>query len=113
MSTTDVSPKSVSELEAEIATQTARFNELRLAKQPLDEAKQTLSELKKALALAKNAGKPKEEKKKAEGEPEGDKKKKERILLKTAKVRNVRLTHPCTLKKIGRVRAIMDLQRCT
>ena len=79
-------------LEAQIATETARFNELRLGGGSLDESKKTLSELKKALALAKNAGKEKKEKAApaANGEAGGSSapatKKKERLLLKTAKV---------------------------
>ncbi|PPQ83242.1 hypothetical protein CVT26_014765, partial [Gymnopilus dilepis] len=88
-------------LEAQIAAETAKFNELRLKGLPLDEAKKTLSELKKTLALAKNAGKVKEKKEKpkeisvADGEVKGEskegkgegkeEKKKERLLLKTAK----------------------------
>ncbi|KDR67989.1 hypothetical protein GALMADRAFT_257538 [Galerina marginata CBS 339.88] len=82
------SPVNIADLEAEIVAETATFNELRLKGAPLDESKKKLSDLKKALALAKNAGK--EKKPKAEGgaeqkvdEPE--KKKKERLLLKTAK----------------------------
>ena len=82
-------------LEAQIATETARFNELRLGGGSLDESKKTLSELKKALALAKNAGKEKKEK--AAPEPGGSSapatKKKERLLLKTAKVRYHALVH--------------------
>lgn len=86
----------ISELEAEIVAQTAKFNELRLKGEPLDEIKKSLSDLKKKLALAKNAGKEKKEKvagdkAKAEGSgaQQGQEKKKERLLLKTAKVRHV------------------------
>ena len=54
-------------LEAEIVSQTAEFNQLRISNQPIDNVKKTLAELKKSLALAKNAGKPKDkEKKKAD-----------------------------------------------
>lgn len=84
-------------LEAEIATATARFNELRLAGAPIDEAKRELSDLKKALAMAKGAagGREKKEQKEARVADAGKKdgkealegdKKKERLLLKTAKV---------------------------
>lgn len=63
----------------EIAAQTALFNELRLKEgtsvEELKEAKEKLGELKKAAALAKG------------GENKDVGKKKERILLKTAKVR--------------------------
>ena len=88
MATTS-SPADIAGLETQIATETARFNELRLSGGSLDESKKTLSELKKALALAKNAGKEKREKA-TPGEPRGSSapaaKKKERLLLKTAKV---------------------------
>ncbi|KAH9486033.1 Histidine--tRNA ligase, mitochondrial [Psilocybe cubensis] len=79
---------SIAELEAEIVVQTAKFNELRLKGEPLDDAKKTLSDLKKSLALAKGAGKEKKEKaEKVEGGDQQvqEKKKKERLLLKTAK----------------------------
>lgn len=91
MATTS-SPTDIAGLEAQIAMETARFNELRLSGGSLDEPKKTLSELKKALALAKNAGKEKKEKAApaATGEAGGSSapaaKKKERLLLKTAKV---------------------------
>ena len=66
-------------LSQEIAQQTTLFNELRLQNaepSSVEEAKKKLGELKKALgALAKTAGAGK------------DAKKKERMLLKTAKVR--------------------------
>lgn len=78
-------------LEAEIVAQTAIFNELRLKGAPLNESKKILSDLKKSLALAKNAGKEKKEKvEKVEGGAQQvqEKKKKERLLLKTAKVRS-------------------------
>ncbi|KZT27501.1 histidyl-tRNA synthetase [Neolentinus lepideus HHB14362 ss-1] len=63
-------------LEEEVTRQTALVNELRTTNadaRALDEAKKKLGELKKALALSKGAG----------GSKEG--KKKERLLLKTAK----------------------------
>ncbi|KIM41651.1 hypothetical protein M413DRAFT_444910 [Hebeloma cylindrosporum] len=86
----------IAALEAEIVTETARFNELRLSGGALDDSKKALSELKKALALAKNAGKEKKEKAAAAApaptqETGGGsssaptKKTKERLLLKTAK----------------------------
>jgi histidyl-tRNA synthetase len=71
----------ISSLEAEIASQTTKFNELRLSGQPLDEIKKSLSDLKKTLALARNAGKVKDKEKKTE-----ESKKKDLLLLKTAKV---------------------------
>ncbi|KAF9483342.1 histidine-tRNA ligase [Pholiota conissans] len=80
-STTDVAA-----LEAQIATTTAQFNELRLAGAPLDEVKKTLSDLKKALAIAKGAAGAREKKEAKETAPVGGpEKKKERLLLKTAK----------------------------
>ena len=86
--TAPATEKSVSELEADIATQKILFNDLRAQGAPLDEAKKQLGDLQKALALAKGAGKEKE--KKAEGsgqlQVDGPPKKKERLLLKTAKV---------------------------
>ncbi|KAF5312806.1 hypothetical protein D9619_002354 [Psilocybe cf. subviscida] len=82
-------------LEAQIVAETAKFNELRLSGGSLDESKKILSELKKALAMAKGAGKEKKEKKDGAaaagtsgGEAKvaaGADKKKERLLLKTAK----------------------------
>ncbi|KAF9554776.1 histidyl-tRNA synthetase [Agrocybe pediades] len=77
----------IAELEGEIVAQTAKFNELRLKGEPLDDIKKSLSDLKKTLALAKNAGKEKKEKAPGEKKPEasGPEKKKERLLLKTAK----------------------------
>ncbi|TEB32572.1 histidine-tRNA ligase [Coprinellus micaceus] len=79
-------------LEQEIATQTTRFNELRLnpdksvaTPEALNEAKQKLAELKKALALAKNAGKEKVKKEGGVPAAKGPEQKKERLLLKTAK----------------------------
>jgi len=74
----------IADLEAEITTQTAKFNELRLSGQPIDDVRKTLSELKKTLQLAKNAGKERE--KKASGGDGAQLKKKELLLLKTAKV---------------------------
>ena len=84
-----VTEKSVQELEAEIAAQKAIFNDLRAQGAPLEEAKKQLGDLQKTLALVKGAGKEKE--KKAEGgggqhQVDGQPKKKERLLLKTAKV---------------------------
>ncbi|KAF8200941.1 histidine-tRNA ligase [Pholiota molesta] len=79
---------STAELEAQIATTSAQFNELRLAGAPVDEVKKTLSELKKALAMAKGAAgvREKKETKEAGAAPAaGPEKKKERLLLKTAK----------------------------
>lgn len=99
MASTTNPPADLAALEAEIASVNARFNELRLAGAPTEEAKKTLSELKKALAMAKGAagGREKKEKKEAAATEagkkddkettEGDKKKKERLLLKTAKAR--------------------------
>ncbi|KAF8899592.1 hypothetical protein CPB84DRAFT_1847615 [Gymnopilus junonius] len=88
-------PVDIAALEAQIVEETAKFNELRLKGLPLDESKKTLSDLKKSLAMAKNAGKekkPKPEKlEKVDGEPKPaeeqakEGKKKERLLLKTAK----------------------------
>lgn len=72
-----ISPES---LEQEIAAQTAVFNELRLqsaAPVVLDNAKKRLGELKKALAVAKGGSKDKDT---------AAAKKKDRLLLKTAKV---------------------------
>jgi len=94
MATTS-SPVDIAGLESQIATETARFNELRLSGGSLDESKKTLSELKKALALAKNAGKEKKEKAApaASGQAGSSApaaKKKERLLLKTAKVCDMR-----------------------
>jgi len=94
--TPNLSPEA---LEAEIASVTAHFNELRLnpdktvaTPEALNDAKKKLAELKKALALAKNAGKEKKPKDAAPagaaGAPaQAEGKKKERLLLKTAKVR--------------------------
>jgi len=76
----------IAALEAEIVSQTAIFNKLRLSAQPVDDAKKTLADLKKRLALVKNAGKPKE-KKGDEKDALRETKKKEPLLLKTAKVR--------------------------
>ena len=84
---TEAAPTDIAALEAQIISQTALFNELRLSAKPVDEAKKTLSELKKRLALAKNAGKSKE-KKGDEKDALQEKKKKEPLLLKTAKVRH-------------------------
>ena len=86
MSTESISGSSdIAALEAEITSQTAIFNNLRLSAQPVDDAKKTLAELKKRLALVKNAGKTKD--KKGEKDALREKKKKEPLLLKTAKVR--------------------------
>ena len=89
-STSMLTEKSVQELEADIAAQKAIFNDLRAQGAPLEEAKKQLGDLQKTLALVKGAGKEKE--KKAEGssggqhQVDGQPKKKERLLLKTAKV---------------------------
>lgn len=96
MSSNDALPTTPEALEAEIAVQTARFNDLRLntdktvaTPEALADAKKRLADLKKALGQAKAAGK--EKKPKAEGsaapQPAQGEKKKERLLLKTAKVR--------------------------
>ncbi|KAF8167160.1 hypothetical protein B0H34DRAFT_680502 [Crassisporium funariophilum] len=80
------SSKTTAELEAEVEAQKVVFNELRLQGAPSDEAKKLLGDLQKALALARSAGTKKE--KKPEGglkPPAGEPKKKERLLLKTAK----------------------------
>ena len=71
-------------LTQQIADQTALFNKLKLENSDpslLEEAKKKLSELKKTLNLSKNAS--------GDGKDAG--KKKERLLLKTAKVRRFRL----------------------
>ena len=89
-STSILTEKSVQELEADIAAQKAIFNDLRAQGAPLEEAKKRLGDLQKTLALVKGAGKEKE--KKAEGsgqhQVDGQPKKKERLLLKTAKVKS-------------------------
>ncbi|TFK18659.1 histidyl-tRNA synthetase [Coprinopsis marcescibilis] len=79
-------------LEAEIAQQTAIFNELRLNPEKaetlgsLDDVKKSLGDLKKRLALAKNAGKEKKPKDKDGAQAQAqDATKKERLMLKTAK----------------------------
>ena len=94
MSSTTNSPADLTALEAEIASVKARLHELRLAGGPTEDAKKTLSELQKALGMARGAvsGREKKEKKEAGSKDnkevaEGDKKKKERLLLKTAKAR--------------------------
>lgn len=109
-------------LEQEIAAQTARFNELRLnpdknvaTPDALNEAKQKLAELKKALALAKNAGKEKLKEKKeggAAGAKEAEKKK-ERLLLKTAKVSLPLLAGTPILMNLRRALVTLALQRCS
>ena len=89
---TSMSGKSVSELDAEIVAQKKIFNDLRAQGAPLDEAKKQLGDLQKALALAKGAGE-KEKKDEGSGQPQAGvpPKKKERLLLKTAKVNLSRL----------------------
>jgi hypothetical protein len=110
-------------LEQEIATQTTRFNELRLnpdksvsTPEALNEAKQKLAELKKALALAKNAGKEKVKKEGGVPAAKGREQKKERLLLKTAKVR-IRLYdwHMALMRRplTCRVHATLALRRCS
>lgn len=72
---------SADSLSTEITQVTEHFNQLRLSNAPkteLDEAKKKLGELKKSLALLKSA----------EGGGDGAKKK-ERLLLKTGKVRPI------------------------
>ena len=83
---TESTSSDIAALEAEIVSQTAIFNNLRLSAQPVDDAKKTLAELKKRLALVKNAGKTRD-KKGDEKDALREKKKKEPLLLKTAKVR--------------------------
>jgi len=89
MSSTSAIPTTPEALEAEIAAQTAIFNDLRLntdkssSSGSLDDVKKRLGDLKRALAMAKNAGKEKKPKDGAAAAQ--DAKKKERLLLKTAK----------------------------
>ena len=81
--------KSVQELEADIAAQKTVFNDLRAQGAPLEEAKKHLGDLQKTLGLVKGAGKEKENKAEGSGgqhQADGKPKKKERLLLKTAKV---------------------------
>ncbi|KAF6761494.1 histidine-tRNA ligase [Ephemerocybe angulata] len=85
-------PTTPEALEAEIAVQTTRFNELRLntdksvaTPEALNDAKKKLAELKKALGVAKAAGKERPKKDVAVAGEKADEKKKERLLLKTAK----------------------------
>lgn len=83
--------KSVQELEADIAAQKVIFNDLRAQGAPLEEAKKTLGDLQKTLALVKGAGKEKEKKAErsaGQQQVDGQPKKKERLLLKTAKVKS-------------------------
>ncbi|KAF9055611.1 hypothetical protein BJ165DRAFT_1335893 [Panaeolus papilionaceus] len=84
MATTD-NAALIQDLEAQIVEQTALFNELRLKGEPFDEPKQKLARLKQELASLR----PKKEKKKEGGEAAQEQgqpqKKKERLLLKTAK----------------------------
>ena len=83
----------ISALEAEVVSQTAEFNKLRLSGQPYDHAKSTLAELKRRLALLKNIGKSKD-RKGEEKDALQEKKKKDPLLLKTAKVRRHGLYFP-------------------
>ncbi|EFI28773.1 histidine-tRNA ligase [Coprinopsis cinerea okayama7 len=97
MSSTAEIPTTPEALEAEITSLTATFNDLRLnpdkassSGTSIDDVKKRLGELKKALALAKNAGKEKKPKDPnaaaAAPAPGGAQaQKKERLLLKTAK----------------------------
>lgn len=86
---TEAVPTDIAALEADITSQTIKFNQLRLAGQPHDDVKQTLAHLKRNLALVKNAGKPRDkEKKREEKDTLQETKKKEPLLLKTAKVRH-------------------------
>lgn len=87
-------PTTPDALEAEIAVQTTKFNELRLnpdksvaTPEVLNDAKKKLAELKRALGVAKAAGKEKVKKDVVGTVEAKDEKKKERLLLKTAKVR--------------------------
>jgi uncharacterized membrane protein YfhO len=119
MATTS-SPVDIADLEAQITAETARFNELRLSGGSLDESKKILSELKKALALAKNAGK---EKKKAAPAALAEtissapaSKKKERLLLKTAKVCKMSATFSYAtnlMYMMHRARGTTAPQRCS
>jgi hypothetical protein len=89
--TSMLSEKSVQELEADIAAQKSIFNDLRAQGAPLEDAKKQLGDLQRTLQLVKGAGKEKE--KKAEGsggqhQVNSQPKKKERLLLKTAKVKS-------------------------
>jgi len=87
--TPTLAEKSVADLDAEIAAQTVIYKELKAQGAPLEEAREQLGDLKKALALVKGAGKEKEKKAGGStGQPQssGQPKKKERLLLKTAKV---------------------------
>ena len=89
-STSMLTTKSVQELEADIAAQKVIFNDLRAQGAPLEEAKKKLGDLQKTLALVKGAGKEKEKKTEGSGDQlqvDGQPKKKERLLLKTAKVK--------------------------
>ena len=89
-STSNLTEKSVQDLEADIAAQKAIFNDLRAQGAPLEEAKKHLGDLQKTLALVKGAGKEKEKKTDGSGgqhQVDEQAKKKERLLLKTAKVR--------------------------
>ena len=88
-STSVLNEKRVQELEADIAAQKAIFNDLRAQGAPLEEAKKRLGDLQKTLALVKVAGREKEKKVEGSGDQhqvDGKPKKKERLLLKTAKV---------------------------
>ena len=90
-STSIPTEKSVQELEADIVAQKAIFNDLRAQGAPLEEAKKRLGDLQKTLALVKGAGKEKEKKSEGSGgqhQVDGQPKKKERLLLKTAKVKS-------------------------
>lgn len=91
----DSAPISLEQLEQEIAQQKALFNDLRsqhAAGSPeLEEAKKKLGELQKALALSKSKG---DASKDAAGG-----KKKERLLLKTAKVCTTITITPLSRKK--------------
>ena len=78
---------SVDTLNAELAQQTELFNNLRIANSDpamLEESRKRLGEIKRQLASLKPGGK--------------DVKKKERLLLKTPKVRHPLLVSPLLLK---------------
>ena len=100
---------SVDTLNAELAQQTELFNKLRIANSDptaLEESRKRLGEIKRELASLKPGGK--------------DAKKKERLLLKTPKVRppSTPTVSPPPLKSINhwrapRARVIMAPERCS
>ena len=98
---------SVDTLNAELAQQTELFNKLRIANSDpatLEDSRKRLGEIKRELASLKPGGK--------------DAKRKERLLLKTPKVRHPPLVSPPLLKSTNywrapRARVIMALERCS